>query len=64
MCYLKEKKKLFDFFFFLLFLIIIGNRWFALSSVNQTKEQTLHKISVDSAFYLTEMGCMNLLNNE
>lgn len=28
------------------------------------KEQTLHKISVDDAFYLTEIGCRNLLNNE
>lgn len=44
---LKKKKKLFEFLFF---LIIMGNRWFALSSVNQTKkEQTLHKISVDVA---------------
>lgn len=42
-----KKKELFEFLFF---LIIIGNRWFALSSVNQTKkEQTLHKISVDVA---------------
>lgn len=24
----------------------------------------MHKISVDSAFYLTEIGCVNLLNNE
>lgn len=50
---------------FYFFLIIIGNRWFALSSVNQTKkEQSLHKISVDSALYLTEMDLMNFLDNE
>lgn len=60
-CYLKKKKKLFGFLLFL----IIANRWFALSSVNQTKkEQTMHKISVDSAFYLTETDHMNFLNNE
>lgn len=35
---------------FLPFQIILGNSWFPLSSVTQTeKEQTLHKISVDSA---------------
>lgn len=50
---------------FLLFQIIVGNRWFALSSVSQMKkEQTLHKICVDSAFFLPEMDHMNFLNNE
>lgn len=62
-CYLKKKKQKTP-FGFLLFLII-ANRWVALSSVNQTKkEQTMHKISVDSAFYLIETDHMNFLNNE
>lgn len=60
-----KRRKLYEFW---LFQIILGNSWLALSSVTQTnkqtnkKAQTLHKFSVDSAYWPRRNGSYELSN--